>query len=82
MTDQPVQSSVIERNGITTRRDHYDDNTDHVKAAVTGSGATISMTPAQAHELLDQLAWQLGRPDIIERHRHKPERREQPSRRT
>lgn len=67
MTD--AQPQVVERGGIRTERrkpvtDYPGTTPDVIDAHVTTSGAKITLTIDQAHELIDQLAIQLGRYDI------------------
>jgi hypothetical protein len=76
------QPSVVERNGLRTTRHTTDPTPDGTTSRLTltlvPGGATITITLAQAHELIDQLAWQLHRPDLITAHRLIPQRRTQP----
>lgn len=59
--------NVMERGGIKTARTGTADET-RVTLAVTASGASVSMTLDQAHEAIDQLAWQLRRYDLASWH--------------
>ena len=75
----------IERGGIKTTRRHTgtqlakpNSHADLIDQQVTESGARTTMTVDQAHEALDQLAYLLGRPDLIALHRLVPAKRTQP----
>jgi hypothetical protein len=78
----PQPPSVVERNGLRTARHAGepapDGSAGRLVITLVPGGATITITLAQAHELIDQLAWQLHRPDLITAHRLMPQRRTQP----
>lgn len=70
--------SSLERGGIRVSRADGDDGVPRLTAAVVASGASITTSIQQAHELLDSLAVILHRPDLVVAHRHQPAKRPQP----
>lgn len=72
------EPSSLERGGIRVSRADGDDGVPRVTSAVVASGASITTSVQQAHELLDSLAIMLHRPDLVVAHRHQPQRRTQP----
>lgn len=71
--------SVIERAGIRTVRYRPEGSAhDLIATRVMVTGAVTVTTVPQAHEQLDQLAMQLGRPDLVVAHQHRPQKRTQP----
>lgn len=82
MTDP--QPQIVERGGIRTERrkpvtDYPGTSLDVIDATVAGTGAKLTLTIDQAHELIDQLAIQLGRYDLAATHKRQntppPQRR-------